>query len=143
MYALSLAGVVLTSLEMTSPSQLVPGRSPPARLQMHEVGTDSADVLRATYVRIGAPHGWTGRTSWSEAQWEEELLRPGVRGWVARVDQEVAGFVELEGPDESGTVGIVVFGLVPEIRRKGFWRSVPYRRDAVCLEPRLPGRKTC
>jgi GNAT superfamily N-acetyltransferase len=117
---LSLAGVVLTSLEMTSPSELVPGRPPPAPIEMDEVRPGSADVLRALYVRIGAPHGWTGRTLWSQAQWQEELSRPGVRAWVARVNQEVAGFVELEGADESGTSGIIVFGLVPEFVGKGF-----------------------
>lgn len=109
----------ITSLEMTSPSQLVPGRSPPARLELEKVGRGAAPVLRSTYVRIGAPHGWTGRSAWSDAQWEEELSRPGVQAWIARVDEEVAGFVELES-ESDGDVGIVVFGLVPEFVGRGF-----------------------
>jgi GNAT superfamily N-acetyltransferase len=76
-------------------------------------------VLRSVYVHIGAPHGWTGRTSWSDAEWEKELSRPGVRAWVAQVDDDIVGFVELEA-DEGGDVGIVVFGLVPEFVGKGF-----------------------
>lgn len=98
----------------------MPGRLPPSRVELQEVGPDSAHVLRSTYVRIGAPHGWTGRTRWSDTQWEEELSRPGVRAWVARVDRKVAGFVELEAGDDSGNVGIFVFGLVPEFVGKGF-----------------------
>jgi GNAT superfamily N-acetyltransferase len=109
----------VTCLEMTSPSQLVPGRPPPARLEMEKVGRAAAPVLRSTYVRIGAPHGWIGRSAWSDAQWEEELARPGVQAWIARVDEDVAGFVELES-ELTGDVGIVVFGLVPEFVGRGF-----------------------
>jgi GNAT superfamily N-acetyltransferase len=70
-------------------------------------------------VRIGLPHGWTGRTAWSDEQWEEELSRPGVRAWIARAGEDVAGLVELEA-NPGGDVGIVVFGLVPEFVGKGF-----------------------
>src|SRR5688572_8173477 len=100
----------VTHLEMTAPSQLLPARPPPAGLDLAEVDRSAAPLLRSTYVRIGAPHGWTGRSAWSDAQWEEELGRPGIRAWIARVGEEVAGLVELEaGPD--GDVGIVVLGL--------------------------------
>jgi GNAT superfamily N-acetyltransferase len=109
----------ITSLEMTSPSELVPARPSPAPLKLEEVDGSGAPVLRSTYVRIGAPHGWTGRSAWSDADWEEELSRPGVRAWIARVDNEVAGLVELEA-EPDGDVGIVVFGLVPECVGRGF-----------------------
>jgi GNAT superfamily N-acetyltransferase len=110
---------MMTSLEMNSPSRLVPARPPPAPLELEEVGPAAASLLRSTYVRIGAPHGWTGRSAWSDAQWREELARRGVRTWIARVDEDVAGLVELEA-NPSGDVGIVVFGLVPEFVGKGF-----------------------
>jgi GNAT superfamily N-acetyltransferase len=76
-------------------------------------------VLRSTYARIWAALASGGRTAWSDAQWEEELSRPGVRAWVARVAGDIAGFVELEA-EPSGDVGIVVFGLVPEFVGRGF-----------------------
>lgn len=112
-------GETITSLELTSPSELVPARAPPAPLELEEVDSAAAAVLRSTYVRIGAPHGWIGRSAWSDDQWEEELSRPGVKAWLARVDGDVAGFVELEG-ESNGDVGIVVFGLVPEFVGRGF-----------------------
>jgi GNAT superfamily N-acetyltransferase len=128
-----MAGEILTSLEMTSPDQLVPGRPPPARLELEEVDRMAAPVLRSTYVRIGAPHGWTGRTGWSDAHWEEELSRPGVRAWLARVDGDVAGLVELEAK-VGGDVGIVVFGLVPELVGKGFGGALLTRATQLAWE---------
>jgi GNAT superfamily N-acetyltransferase len=109
----------ITYLEMTSSSQLVPGRPPPRHLEMLDVGRSASPVLRSTYARIGAPHGWTGRSTWSDAQWKQELSRPGIHAWIAQVDEDVAGFVELEAGSD-GDVGIVVFGLVPELVGKGF-----------------------
>ncbi len=109
----------LTFLELTSARKLVPGRPPPAPLHLQKVERAAASVARPTCARIGAPHGWTGRSSWSETQWEQELTRPGVRAWSACAKQEVIGFVELEA-DEQGDVGIVVFGLVPEFVGRGF-----------------------
>jgi GNAT superfamily N-acetyltransferase len=110
---------VITFLEMTSPEQLHAGRPAPAPLQLEEVDRSAAPALRETYVRIGAPLGWIGRSSWSNAQWEDELSRPGVRAWIVRVRREVAGLLELEsGP--GGYTGIIIFGLVPEFVGRGF-----------------------
>jgi GNAT superfamily N-acetyltransferase len=110
---------IVTSLEMTSPNQLVPARAPPARLELQLVGLNAAPMLCSIYTRLGAPHGWIGRTSWSDEQWEKELSRPGIYAWIARVGNEIAGLVELEA-EPNGDVGIVVFGLVPEYVGRGF-----------------------
>ena len=110
---------MITSLEMMSPSELVAGRPPPAPIEMEEVGPAAAPLVRWLWLRIGEPHGWTGRAAWSAADWEAELSRQDVRTWVARVDGEVAGLVELEVAG-GGDVGIVVFGLLPEFVGKAF-----------------------
>jgi RimJ/RimL family protein N-acetyltransferase len=114
-----MAEETVSFLEMTSRSQLVPGRPPPSPVTLHEVGADGAPVLRSTNVRIGAPHRWRGRAAWTNAQWAEEIERPGVRAWIIRVAEAVAGLVELERAS-SADVGIVVFGLVPEFVGRGF-----------------------
>lgn len=112
-------GETVTHLEMTSRSQLVPGRPSLATFEIREVDRDSAPLIRSTYERIGAPHGWRGRSAWSDAEWEGELSRVGVKTWIGIVDEDVVGMVELEA-ESSGDVGVVVFGLVPEFVGKGF-----------------------
>jgi GNAT superfamily N-acetyltransferase len=111
--------MLVTSLEMTSPTQLVPARLPPVPIEMDEIGPTYAPLVRETYLRIweGLPSG--RRMNWSDAQWQEELSRRGVRAWLARVERDIAGLVELEA-ESNGDVGIVVFGLVPELVGKGF-----------------------
>jgi GNAT superfamily N-acetyltransferase len=79
----------------------------------------SLPLLRSTYARIGARHGWATRPAWSDAQWAEWLSHPGVQPWIARIAGEVAGMVELE-LQPGGDVKIMVFGLVPEFVGKGF-----------------------
>jgi GNAT superfamily N-acetyltransferase len=86
---------------------------------MEEVGRAAAPLLRSTYIRIWEGLASGGRMAWSDAQWEDELSRLGVRCWIARVQDDVVGFVELEA-EPNGDVGIVVFGLVPEFVGKGF-----------------------
>jgi GNAT superfamily N-acetyltransferase len=109
----------LTSLEMTARDQLLPGRPPPAPLELRQVGPAMLSAVGAVWNRIGAPYGWTGRSTWSVAQWQQELARPGVKAWIALVEKEVAGFVELEA-EPDGDVGITYFGLVPEFVGRGF-----------------------
>lgn len=111
--------MLVTCLEMTEPSQLVLARIPPVPIELDEVGPTSAPLVLETYVRIWESLPSGGRMQWSEAQWEEELSGRGVRAWLARVDGDVAGLLELEA-EPNGDVGIVVFGLVPEFVGKGF-----------------------
>jgi GNAT superfamily N-acetyltransferase len=109
----------VTFLEMTAPAQLLPARHPPVPLEMEEVGPAAAPLFRLIYVRIWGALGSGGRMDWPDARWEEELARRGVRAWVARVGGDLAGFAELE-IEPGGDVGIVVFGIVPELTGRGF-----------------------
>jgi GNAT superfamily N-acetyltransferase len=109
----------VTWLEMTSPDELRPGRLPPAPVELEQIDRSRVSLLRATNDRVGEPHGWTGRSAWSEARWAEHLAKPGVQAFVARVGGEPAGLVELEARP-GGEVEITVFGLVPEFVGRGF-----------------------
>ncbi len=113
-------GEVVTCLEMTAFTELVPACPAPApQLEVEEVGPAAAPLLRAIYVRIWAPLASGGRMDWSDEQWADELSRPGVGAWVARVGGDIAGFFDLEA-EPNGDVGIVVFGVVPEFIGSGF-----------------------
>lgn len=103
------------SLEMTSPAQLVPGRPPPTPLMLDEVGVESAPLIRSLYSRIFP----SGRTAWTVAEWTTELSQPGIHTRIAHIDDTPAGLAELSA-EPSGAVGIVIFGLVPEFRSKGY-----------------------
>jgi GNAT superfamily N-acetyltransferase len=113
----------ITYLEMTAPDQLRPGRPAPAPVEMDKLDRASWPMLRSTYERIAAPLNWQSRRAgphaWPGKKWEELLAQPAVHAWIARVDGEVAGLVELEA-QPSGDVEIAVFGLVPEFVGKGF-----------------------
>lgn len=106
-------------LEMTSPTQLIPGNPPPAPLTLEEPPADAAPLIRALYNRIWDPIGPSGRSAWTDAEWTGELSQPGIHTRLAVVTDEVAGFVELS-VEPDGDVGIVVFGLVPEYQSRGF-----------------------
>jgi GNAT superfamily N-acetyltransferase len=125
----------LISLEMRSPDQLVPAAAAAETLELRPA--DAGD-LRSTYVRIGAPYGWTGRTRWSDSDWAAELARPGVHAWIALVDGETAGLVELEA-EADGDVGIVVFGLVPELIGRGLGGALLTRATELAWDLAAPG----
>jgi GNAT superfamily N-acetyltransferase len=110
---------MMLCLEMTSPSQLIPGNPPSAPLSLRGVDADSAPLIRTLYNRIWDPLGSSGRSTWTDADWTTELSLPGVHSWLALISDEVAGFVELSA-EPAGAVGIVVFGLVPEFQSRGF-----------------------
>lgn len=103
------------SLEMTSADQLVPGQPSPSPVTLAEVGAESASLVRTLYNRIFD----RGRTTWTVAEWTAELSQPGIRTWVARVDDAPAGLAVLSA-EPSGAVGIVIFGLVPELRSQRY-----------------------
>jgi GNAT superfamily N-acetyltransferase len=105
-------------LEMTSPDELVSATHHADEIQLHEVSVDAAPLVRSIYARIGAPLGWAGRMAWTEAQWVNELSKPGVRAWIAVMNAETIGLVELES-EANGDVGIVILGLVPEFVGRG------------------------
>jgi hypothetical protein len=109
----------VTSLEMTSPEELRPGREPPAPVELEAGDRSLVPLLRATCDRVGAPHGWTSRPAWSQARWVEHLAEPEVRVWLARVGGEPAGLIELVAEPED-EVELTIFGLVPELVGRGF-----------------------
>jgi GNAT superfamily N-acetyltransferase len=110
---------VITSLEMTSPDELHPGRAAPEPIELEKVAPSAPQLLCSTYVRVWEPLASGGRVHWSDTDWRRELSRAGVEAWLARVGHEVAGLAELEA-ESNGDVGLVVFGLVPEFVGKGF-----------------------
>lgn len=129
--------VTVTYLEMTSPDQLRPGRDAPPALELRRHDRRDLPLVRSTYDRIGAPHGWIGRLRWPDEAWEELLSRPDVEVWLAWLGDEVAGMVELQ-TQSNGDVEIAVFGLVPEVVGKGLGAPVLVAGARLAWEARSP-----
>jgi NAD(P)-dependent dehydrogenase (short-subunit alcohol dehydrogenase family) len=93
----------LTYLEMTSPDLLVPARLPPAPIDLERHDRASLPLLRSTYARIGAPHGWG------------PALAP------VRVNLLAAGFVDTP-------LSAAVLGDQLDTRREQLRTTLPIRR---------------
>jgi ribosomal protein S18 acetylase RimI-like enzyme len=128
----------VTYLEMTSPGELVPGRPPPEPIDLEPVDAGTMGTFHSAVLRIGEPHRWTTPSGRSEDQWRKRLARPDVQAWIARIDGEVAGAIELELQPE-GDVEITMFGLVPEMVGRGFGGHLLTLATQLAWEARLPG----
>ncbi|GAA0936122.1 GNAT family N-acetyltransferase [Kribbella koreensis] len=125
---------------MTSPDQLVPGERSDVSVELIEVGPDEAAVVRSTYVRIWEPLKAHGRLEWSDDEWSAELSHPAIRSWLARVQGETAGLLELE-VSVDGEVGIVVFGLVPAYQGRGLGAAFLTRATELAWQLGRPTKR--
>lgn len=107
-----LVDLTVTYLEMTSPDQLIAGKSPPTAITLERVDATALALIRSTHDRIATPHHWSS-LGWSEQQWLNLMGRPGVGCWIARVGADVIGMILMER-QVRGDVEITKFGLVPE-----------------------------
>ena len=76
------------------------------------------DFSRSLYANVGGNYNWIERSGWTDRQWLDQLTGPNVETWYAYDSGELAGFFELE-MQESNSVEIVYFGLLPEFVGKG------------------------
>ncbi|GAA3569476.1 GNAT family N-acetyltransferase [Kribbella ginsengisoli] len=109
-------------------------------VELIEVGPDEAAVVRSTYVRIWEPLKAHGRLEWSDDEWSAELSHPAIRSWLARVQGETAGLLELE-VSVDGEVGIVVFGLVPAYQGRGLGAAFLTRATELAWQLGRPTKR--
>lgn len=107
--------VTTWSLEQTSPGDLRPAAEPAGDVRIVRAAVPSPEFSRFLYTAVGGDIRWIDRLSWSYAQWQEFLAKPGVETWVAYENGTPAGYVELDAQDE-GAVEIAYFGLIPAFR---------------------------
>ncbi|MFL5562001.1 MAG: GNAT family N-acetyltransferase [Gemmatimonadaceae bacterium] len=103
---------------MTRPDALQPARAVPnARVETLEPCPPSR--YRALYAGVGESWHWHDRNAWTDARLAAHLADPGVSVHLFVVDDEPAGYFELQRHDD-GDVELVYFGLFPERIGKGF-----------------------
>jgi GNAT superfamily N-acetyltransferase len=102
-------------LEMKSRDDLRPAAEP-VEVRLQE--SHDPRVSRSLYANVGGNYNWIERGGWTDRQWSDQLTGPNVETWYAYDSGELAGFFELE-MQESNSVEIVYFGLLPEFVGKG------------------------
>ncbi len=102
-------------LEMNSVEEFFPAEIPES-LELREV-RDPA-VNERFYREVGGPWQWTDRLNWEVEKWNRWAMRPEVETWLAFMNGEEAGFVELK-KQEKGNVEVICFGLLPEMIGRG------------------------
>lgn len=109
-----------TYLEMTSPEQLSPARSKPARgnVVISQVPHPFPELNRFFYATIGGDWYWTDRLPWSYAQWMKYLDRPELKTWIVTVDGVPAGYCELD-KQADGSVEVAYFGILRQFTGQG------------------------
>jgi GNAT superfamily N-acetyltransferase len=124
---------VVTYLQMTAPSDLVPGRSAP--VERRSCAPDG--LFRDVQARVGAPHHWP-TTAWTPEDWEAWLAVRGLHHWMFWSDGEAVGVLTVRA--EPDAAEIVSFGLVPEATGRGLGGHALTLavRAAWSVEPLVP-----
>jgi ribosomal protein S18 acetylase RimI-like enzyme len=102
-------------LEITDRAALRPPERPaPEGLEIKRV--EDPKVNRAFYEILGTEYEWTDHLGLDDEWWAGHARR--VETWLARLDGEPAGYVELE-PQLDGDVEIAYFGVLPIFHARG------------------------
>ena len=113
-----LRDVTVHFLEMASPAELRPRRSPRAGVRFARVQRPMPELNRFFYAAVGGQWFWLERRSWTTDQWAAWVGRPDVETRVLSVDGVPAGYCELARlPD--GPIEIKYFGLLPAFIGQG------------------------
>ncbi len=107
-----MAAVTTYYLEMTSPEQLRPRRSPRGDLLLARVPRPMPELNRFLYTAVGGAWYWLDRLPWTYAQWQTYLDRPELQTWLLTAAGIPTGYFELEA-QAGGDVEVVYFGLLP------------------------------
>ncbi len=108
---MGLTPVVVTALETTSASDIVPGREPDVTPVLTRVGVPTPEYSRFFYRTVGGHWYWVDRIAWTYDQWFEWVSAPGYELWVCTVDGAPAGYFELDRQPD-GNVELAYFGLL-------------------------------
>ena len=110
--------VVRTFLALDSLESLHPARD--ARLPARIVRRSpcSVDEYRRLYREVGKQWYWHDRLEWTDDRLAAHLAAPGVAVWELLVEDESAGYFELQRHGD-GSVEIVYFGLIPAFIGRG------------------------
>ena len=114
-----LKDVTIWHLELSSPSQLVPARPFPPRVELRRAEVPLPEFNRFLYTAVGGDWFWIDRLPWTEDQWMRWLDRPELETWVLYVWGSPAAYFELEIRADQ-RCEIAYFGVLPRFASKGY-----------------------
>lgn len=136
--------VVRTYLELRSPEQLRAARTDDSLVRFTRHVSIDAGRYRRLYRAVGSRWYWHDRNAWSDERLASHLALPDVFVWECLVDDDSAGFFELER-HADGTVEVVYFGLVEAFIGRGLGKAMLTRaaEEAWALGPTRVWLHTC
>lgn len=111
--------VTRTYLELGSPTELRAVAAPDPAPRIERVGECPASFYRYLYAEVGRAFRWTDRLRWTDETIRTHLATPGLSLWLLTWEAAPAGYFELR-PDDTGSVEIAYFGLLPEYIGRGW-----------------------
>jgi GNAT superfamily N-acetyltransferase len=100
-------------LEMKSPGELLPKRSPRQDVSFVRVATPMPELNRFLYTAVGGDWWWIDRLSWTYQRWFDYLNRAELETWLLCVAGVPAGYCELE-TQAAADVEVAYFGVLPQ-----------------------------
>ena len=129
--------LITTYLEMTHSSQFKPSFLSDADVRIEKMDPSDVSFYRFLYRAVGEEWCWRDRLTYSKADLQALLSRPGTAVYVLYVQGSPAGYVELAA--SKGEVEIAYFGLRSAFHGRGLgkhllsygiaqaWRMKPQR----------------
>lgn len=130
-----------TYLEQTSPADL--RRAKPARdVVVVRAEIPCPEFGRFLYTAVGGDWYWTERLSWTRADWQAWMARPGSETWAGWRSGTPIGYFELDA-QAAGAVEIAYFGLLGQFIGAGLGGHLLGEAVARAwdLPDRWPGRE--
>jgi len=105
-------------LEMTSPADLRPSRTPAEGFRVEQARIPCPELNRFFYASIGGDWFWVDRLGWTYDQWLAWVDRPELETWVAYLEGTPVGYFELDS-QQDGSVELAYFGLLSRFVGRG------------------------
>ena len=134
-----------TYLQLTDSAQFQAALGDFPEITLAHVPIPPPELYRHCYRTVGEAFHWFDRWDWSDEQITTHLADHNIRLYVAKRDDNLAGWYELRRVPEDGSVEIAYFGIVAAEFGEGFGKHLLSRavHAAWALGPTRVWLHTC
>jgi GNAT superfamily N-acetyltransferase len=129
--------VTRTCFELREPGQFRPAVRDFPDVALGHVATPPPALYRECYRTVGEAYGWRDRWDWSDDEIMAHLADLGITLFIVRRGGALAGYYELRGVKDDGSVEVAYLGLAPAEVGRGYGKHLLSCavRDAWALRP--------